>query len=232
MSIDNEMRRYINVVETSPKLPVTEGIIDSLKKWISGLNEPVKRQGLKNAKDFESRLKTRYGADTPDQVKSSNRDWVWSKVTYKDLYDFATKMAGAAEEDLNRVFRNKIVNNNLKQIIAALPPDSDPPQLPLTGAKIQNNKTPISPTIDPQTKQYNSKAVVLAVLDGLAYIEQEKKDSQPAAGAAIKSASDTTEPGAKAEEPGKPASQPVTADEIKTAIAAIKQGLAGMKGAA
>lgn len=211
-----------------------EGIIDSIRNWISSLSNPVKKKGLENLRDLESRLRTKYGSQVPQQVKSANKDWIWSKATYRDLYNFASQVLGADQASIEAALKNKIVVNNLKLVVRQLPDGVDPPTLPLTSRNMQNNTSVISPTIDPQTKQYLSKAITIAILDGLAYIEQQKADAQQAATrpastaptAAPATAAPATPAGSAPAVPGMPSSP----DDIKAAIAAIRAGLSAMKG--
>lgn len=237
----NPMRRYIDAIDKSDSSPIVldEGVIDSIKKWISGLSDPIKKRGQEMVKDLENRLKTKYGAKIPDQVKKSNKGWMWSRITYRDLFNYATQVQGVTVEELDRALRNPIVTNNLKQVIKTLPPDVDAPALPLKGATMNNNTNYISPTIDKGSNEYLSKAIAVAVLDGIAYIEQAKKDQEAdSAKAAEKSQAEPTPsaPGATPDSGSSatatPGTTPSTPDDIKAAIAAIKQGLAKMKGAA
>lgn len=230
--MDNSMRHYMNAVSRTDAVPLDEGIVDSIRNWVRGLSDPVKRRGLELTKTLQSQLTNKYGATVPAQVKSANKSWMWSKLSYRDLYRFGSQVMKMSDDEIDRALKNPIVNNNLKQLMRAQPPGTDAPTLPLKSSSIMNNSNPISTTIDKQTKEYLSKAVAIAVIDGMAYIEQEKADKeekpeQPSAtGTSVKPETGEPTPSALA------ADTPATPDDIKSAILAIKQGLAAMKGAA
>lgn len=222
----SDMRKIIDSLDD--KQTLDEGIIDSIRGWIRRLSDPVKQKGAQNLMDFAKRLENKYSAQVPQQVKSTNKEWVWSKVTYKDLFNFTTSVLGASSQDLDRALRNNIVTNNMKYVVALLQDEVEKPTLPLTSGNIQNNMSVISPTVDPQTKQYLSKAIAIAILDVLAYIEQQSIDtnksvSVPQSGPGPDT---TTTQAAPASSPG----IPTNPEDIRAAIVAIKQGLAAMKG--
>lgn len=229
--MDNPMRHYMNAVVRADNVPLDEGVIDSIKNWVRGLSDPVKRRGLELTKVLQTQLTNKYGATVPAQVKSSNKSWMWSKLSYRDLYRFGSKIMNMSDDEIDRALKNPIVNNNLKQLMRSHPAGTDAPALPLKSSSIMNNSNPISTTIDKQTKEYLSKAIAVAVIDGMAYIEQEKADAEkkpetpPETGSPARP--ETSEPAAPVA-----ASTPTTPDDIKSAILAIKQGLAAMKGAA
>jgi hypothetical protein len=235
--IDNQMRQYIDVVQ-APRAGVhlDEGIVSNIKNWINSLGDPIKKKGMAHVRDMGEWLKSKYGAKVTAQEKSTNKSWMWSKVTYKDLYQFATHSLGATEEELNRALKNPIVNNNLKQLYNSLPDGVDHPALPLKATTIQNNINPISATIDKQTREYLSKAIASAVLDGLVYIDTLKPTSP--AQAANKtvpsntnstSAPDSTVSAASSDAPDR---IPTSPEDLKSAIQTIKQGIERLKGAA
>ena len=226
------MRHYIDAISSPPILD--EGIIDSIRQWIQGLNEPVKVRGQALTKGLEGQLVSKYGSEVPQQVKSSNKTWMWSRLTYQNLYKFATQVEHFTDIELDRALKNPIVTNNLKQLFQNAPNDKDGASrmaLPLTSAIIKNNSNFISTIVDPQSKQYLSKAIAVAVLDGLAYIEQGKKDNtspqdQAPDQAGKQSAVEpeaTTQAGPEAE---------LSTDDLRSAIQSIKQGLARIKGGA
>lgn len=232
--MDNPMRHYMNAVIRADNVALDEGVVDSIKNWIRGLSDPVKRRGLELTKTLQTQLVNRYGATVPDQIKRSNKSWMWGKLSYRDLYRFGSKVMNMSDDEIDRALKNPIVNNNLKQLMRSQPAGTDAPALPLKSSTIMNNSNPISTSIDRQTKEYLSKTIAIAVIDGLAYMEQEKSDVEK-----------KTETPPEAGVPTRPdvgvptttltpvaASVPTTTDEIKTAILAIKQGLAAMKGAA
>jgi hypothetical protein len=231
--MDNPMRHYMNAVTRIDKVPLDEGFIDSIRNWVKGLSDPVKHRGLELTKTLQSQLTNKYGATVPAQVKSANKSWMWGKLSYRDLYRFGSQVMKMSDDEIDRALKNPIVNNNLKQLMRTQPAGTDSPTLPLKSSSIMNNSNPISTTIDKQTKEYLSKAIAVAVIDGMAYIEQEKADKEekpeqtPATGTSAKP--ETGEP-----TPAAPAAPdtPTTSDDIKSAILAIKQGLAAMKGAA
>ncbi len=227
---ENQMRHYIDAIKRPPLPQLDEGVIDSIKNWIKGLSDPVKRRGAELMKNLEAQLKNKYGAKVPDQVKKSNKNWVWSKLTYRDLYRYAAQAIGMDDADIDRALKNPIVNNNLKQVIKALPAGIDAPQLPLRSATMQNNTNIISPTIDKTTKEYVSKAIAAAIIDGLAYIEQEKDDKGKPAALAPSAGSQVS--GDQPDSGGSSGGMPSSPDDIKAAIQAIRQGLAKVKGAA
>jgi hypothetical protein len=225
----------MNVVAPANIRPLDEGIVDSIKNWIRGLSDPVKRRGMELTKSLQTQLTNKYGASVPAQVKSSNKSWMWSKLSYRDLYRFGSLVMKMDDAEIDRAMRNPIVNNNLKQLMRAQPTGTDSPALPLKSSTIQNNSNPISTTIDKQTKEYLSKAIAAAVIDGLAYIEQEKADKaekpeQPSATGTAAKPEPEAAPAPAGTAPAA-ATTPTTPDDIKSAILAIKQGLASMKGA-
>lgn len=114
--MDNTMRHYMNVVAPANIRPLDEGIVDSIKNWIRGLSDPVKRRGMELTKSLQTQLTNKYGASVPAQVKSSNKSWMWSKLSYRDLYRFGSLVMKMDDAEIDRAMRNPIVNNNLKQI--------------------------------------------------------------------------------------------------------------------
>lgn len=235
--IDSQMRQYIDVVKNSKtEVHLNEGIVSNIKNWINSLGDQIKKKGIANLREMEEWLKSKYGARVTTQEKSANKAWMWSKVTYKDLYQFATQRLGSTEDELNRALKNPIVNNNLKQLYNSLPDGVDHPSLPLKATTIQNNINPISATIDKQTKEYLSKAIASAVLDGLIYIDSLKSSTpaQAASSAAPSNADGTKTADAvgSSTSPDVPASIPSAPEDIKSAIQTIKQGIERLKGAA
>lgn len=234
---NNQMREYINAVSFPARTVIDEGIVSNIKNWIKGLSDPVRLKGQQMASALEKVLTNRYAAKVPDQVKKANKSWAWSRLTYKDLYLFASQQMKMTDEEIDRALKNPIVNNNLKQLVRAMPAGAKPPALPLKSSTIQNNSSVISSTIDKQNKEFLSKAIAVAVIDGLAYIDQEKADAgkpsadqepapaRPSGGEPATAASTgTSAPAAK--------ELPTTPEDMKTAIDAIRSGLAKMKGAA
>lgn len=221
---------------------IDEGIIDSIRNWISKLSDPVKRAGAEHLRDLESRLKTKYGAKVPQQVKTANKQWMWSKITYKDLFNFVTQVLDKTPEDLDSALKNKIVMNNLRHVVNALPDGTEAPPLPLTARVMQNNSSIISPTIDPQTKQYLSRAITIAIIDVMAYLDQQNADAAaaqakkaaatPSAAPAASATTPADTGGTAAAAPPAAPKAPTSPDDIKAAIDAIKKGLAAMKGSA
>ena len=231
MSAD-EIRRYLDVV-TDETAQINEGILDSIKNWIAGLGSPVKKRGNEMVLALAGQLKSRYGATVPKQTQSSNKDWMWSKLSYKNLYDFAKKN-GFEDGDIDRALKNPIVTNNLKQLFKTLPTDAEKPFLPLKSSVIKTNPGLVSTTVDKQTKQYLSKAIAAAIIDGLAYIEDGKggETDQPAAQKPI---AQQPAPSAKPAVAGTgvtAAPAEITADAAKKAVDAIKQYLDSKRGAA
>jgi len=228
------MRHYIDAVN-EPPVSLDEGILDSIKKWITGLSSPVKSRGQELVKNLEAKLKTAYAPKVPDDVQKANAGWMWSKLTYMSLYKFAIQN-GFDDADIDRAFKNPIVNNNLKQLIRSMPADADKPILPLKSANIKTNTSFISTTIDKQTRQYLSKAIAVAVLDGLAYIEQSKKDNAPASetppatGAGTPPAGTPPAGGTAPAAPAAPRGISTDPEELKSAIEKIKAGLEKMGG--
>lgn len=231
MSAD-EMRRYLDVV-TDETAQINEGILDSIKNWIAGLGGPVKKRGNEMLVALTAQLKSRYGATVPAQTQKSNKDWMWSKLSYKNLYDFAIK-SGFQDADIDRALINPIVTNNLKQLYRTLPADAEKPTLPLKSSVIKTNPGLVSTTVDKQTKQYLSKAVAAAIIDGLAYIEDEKggDTDQPDAQKPIAQQPAQSAKPAAAGTGSTAAPTEITADAAKQAVDAIKQYLDSKRGAA
>jgi hypothetical protein len=225
------MRNYLNLVEDRYSI-IHEGIFDSIKNWIAGLGSPVKRRGQELINQLAAKLKTKYAATVPQQTQQSNKDWMWSKLSYKNLYDFV-KSSGFSDEEIDRALQNPIVTNNLKQLFRTLPADVNKPVLPLKGAAIKNNTGFVSTTVDRQTKQYLSKAIATAIIDGLSYIEQSKastgntRPSASTAAASTTSATNTTTPAGTTA-----ASDVQDPAQIKQAVDKIKTYLASKEGAA
>lgn len=228
--MNNSMRHHIDIISSPPILD--EGIIDSIQQWIQGLNEPVKIRGQALTNGLEGQLVSKYGSEVPQQVKSSNKTWMWSRLTYQNLYKFATQVEKFSDIELDRALKNPIVTNNLKQLFQNAPTDKEsggPMALPLTSNIIKNNSNFISSVVDPQTKQYFSKAIAVAILDGLSYIEQGKKDdAAPQTQAPDQIAQQPEEPAATATGP----ETELSTDDLRRAIQSIKQGLAKVKGGA
>jgi len=231
--MNSEMRHYLNIVEDKNSI-IHEGILDSIKKWVSGLGGPVKQRGQELINDLAAQLKSKYGAAVPKQTQQANRDWMWGKLTYKNLYDFLKKNQ-FEDADIDTALRNSIVSNNLKQLFRTLPADVEKPTLPLKGATIRNNTNFISAAVDSQSKQYLSKAIALAVIDGLSYIDQDKKSQEKPTAPSTQPPDTTAEPTASKPSAGTaPATSPATAEDpvkIKAAVDKLKTYLAS-KGAA
>lgn len=227
-----EMRDYLNRVGSPLNQPVIEeGILDSIKKWIAGLASPIKARGNQYSKALEQKLRSKYGASVPKQVQSSNKEWPWSKLTYADLYQFASSQE-FTDEEIDRALRNPIVANNMKALLRAAPAGGNQPMLPLKASSISTNKTIISTIMDKQTKQYLSKAIALAVIDGLAYIAQsksDKKQDQPEKPESTDNKPELPATSGNAPAPGSQPSSPSPQQDLAATISAIKQGLAQMK---
>lgn len=203
-----------------------EGVIDRIKGWIQSLGEPAKRLGTRNFNDFENRLRIKYRSYVPAQARSSNKDWVWSKVTYADLHRFATGILSTDARDLDTVLQNNPVAEVFRSIISTAPAGTGAPSIPLTSSKISNNTSVISPTITAGSNSYPSKIASIAVLDGLAYLEQRRLDAralEPEAPAHFQGNHAGTGTGNQGD------AGSVESDDIKSAIAAIKNGLTAMK---
>lgn len=224
------MKQYIDAASLAhPSAQLDEGVFQAIKSWISGLGDAVKKDGKATLLKFETFLKHRYGARVTQQVKSANKSWMWSKATYNDLYVFSTEYLSVDQVDLDRALKNPIVTNNIKKIIATLPSGISPPQLPLSSSTIRSNNNPISPTIEADSKDYPSKAISAAIIDGIVHAIHLKR--------------------AKSGQPAEPTSTPHTAldsndikttvssdtplnteEDIKAVILSIKQGLSTLKG--
>ena len=228
---ENNMRLYmdaVSIVHDEPELD--EGIIDSIKKWISTLSSPVKAKGARLVSDLERLIQNSPAASRITDVEKKNKSWPWSVLTYRMLYNFAISK-GFEDVDIDRALRNPIVTNNMKHVIRALPDGVEKPILPLAVANIKGNTRFISPQIDKQTREYLSRPIAIAVMDGLAYVQQSKEDAEkaqqapPAVGrpAAGPAAGTAGAPAGAAEKP---------TPDITATIAAIEKGLAAMGGAA
>jgi hypothetical protein len=202
-----------------------EGIIDRIRGWVQSLGEPAKRLGTRNFNDFENRLRIKYRSYVPAQARSSNKDWVWSKVTYADLHRFVTGILSTDARDLDTVLKNKPVADVFRSIISTAPAGTGTPSIPPTSSNISNNTSVISPTITDGLDSYPSKIASMAVLDGLAYLEQRRMDAKALDpdpplhrhgndGSTVGNQADTGS---------------IEVDDIKSAIATIKNGLAAMK---
>jgi len=226
-----DLRQFMNIVHETP-LIIDEGVIDSIRKWISGLASPIRARGNKLSASLQSALKQRYGASVPAQVQSSNKEWPWSKMTYADLYKFAINNE-FTDDDIDRALKNPIVTNNLNALLKAMPTGTNKPSLPLKAANIKSNLSVVSTMIDKQTQQYLSKAIALAVIDGLAYIQQEKVDkTEPNTPEKSQQTGKTPEPEQKAQTTPSIGSAGINKQqELAATIAAIKQGLEKMQSA-
>jgi hypothetical protein len=228
MSTD-EMRHYLDLVGDRYSI-IHEGILDSIKNWVQSLGNPVKQRGQELTAQLASQLRSKYSATVPQQTQKSNKDWMWAKLSYKNLYDFA-KHSGFTDNDIDRALKNPIVTNNLKQLFRTLPADTVKPTLPLSGATIKNNTGFISATIDKQTRQYLSKAIATAVIDGLSYIEQSAaadNEKQPQSQTPTPTAATKTAEPEKSPTTGSgPSENP---EQIKQAVDKIKTYLASKEG--
>lgn len=229
--MNNDMRYFINTISTPINSQIDEGIIDSIKNWINSLNSPVKSRGLELVNRLEGQLTSKYGAHVSKQIKSSNPSWMWSRLTYQNLYKFATQVSGFDDTELDRALKNPIVTNNLRQLYRSPSAggDTGSMSLPLKSNIIKNNNDFISTVVDTETKQYLSKAIASAILDGLAYIDQEKKDNvnHP------RSTSDTNTTDQSQQNIDEPISRSepeLSIDDLKSAILLIRQGLAKIGG--
>lgn len=221
------MKKYINAASLANQPhQIDEGVFQSIKNWISGLGDAVKKEGKETLLKFENFLKHRYGARVPQQTKLSNKSWMWSKVSYNDIYIFATEYLSIEQSDLDRSLKNPIVTNNIRNVISTLPHGITPPQLPLSSATIRGNNNPISPTFDEQAKEYPSKAISAAIIDGIVHLMHMKraKSGQPTEPVATTSDSSSTTPSKSAE------IKLDTDEDIKAVILSIKQGLSAIKG--
>jgi hypothetical protein len=230
----NELRQYIDLVSTTTQ-SIDEGVIDSIRKWVAGLASPIRYRGNQLSKTLEQMLVRKYGSSVPQQVQKTNKSWPWGKLTYADLYKFAVSN-DFTDDDLDRALKNPIVTNNLKQLIRSLPSDVDAPVLPLKSANIKSNTNIISSTIDKASQQFLSKAIALAVIDGLAYIAQDRADKAADEKKSAEPAKDQADTRAAVPEPETAGSTPTPnpasgTEDIAATINAIKQGLARMKGA-
>jgi len=230
---ENNMRQYMDAVDVvHGRHALDEGIIDSIKKWISTLSSPVKAKGLKLTSDLERSIRNSPAASRITDVEKKNKSWPWGMLTYRMLYNFAISK-GFEDADIDRVLRNPIVTNNMKHVIRALPDGVEKPILPLTVANVKGNTRFISPQIDKQTREYLSRPIAIAVMDGLAYVQQSKEDAE----AAQKQTQATPTPAPTARPstgtaPGSTGSAEKSASDIKATITAIEKGLSAMGGAA
>lgn len=227
----SDIRQFINIIEDTT-YQLDEGVIDSIRQWIQKLSGPVKSQGQELVNQLESQLASRYNSQVAPQIKQANNSWMWSRLTYKTLYGFAIQVGGVNDAELDRILKNPVITNNLKQIFR-LPSKGQANNiaLPLQSNIIKNNNDYITSVVDPQTKQYLAKSIATAVLDGVAYIDQKKNDDYTRQKEREDNPVYANEPEDDNEPPPSPAAnRSMSIDDMKVILQNIKQGLDKIKG--
>lgn len=231
------MRELIDAVNSKKIEPLSEGIIDMIRSWASSFTDPVKISSKSYLHQFIDLAKNEYGASVPNTVKSANKEWYWSKITYNDLYEFINRSIGISAEELDKILKNKIIINYIKKINASMPEDITIPDI-LTTAYMKNTKLPISP-IATSTKEFLSKSLVELLIDSCAYLEYYKNLKSKTTQKDINKLTTTTSPIDVRTNNNNNNNNNITPDstqnsvnsniDISTAIRNIRQGLESLK---
>lgn len=235
MTTHKEIRHLLDIINDDH---VNEGAIDTIKKWIGGLGDSIKNEASMYLNELGQLLAAKYGATVPPQVKSSNKTWMFGKLTYKQLYEYMRKL-GYTDVEINQALKNPIVTNTLNRAFASLPQNTTHPSLPLSVNSMQSNPGIISTMVDKKNRIYLSRIIASIIFDSLAHINAVKKrDAAIQARTAsqnIQQHSDTryvTPDYSDAPDTPQQTITDLELDQLKSALASIRSGLANMKGAA